>query len=281
MSRELANARKSRATCSRWARRWDDSARRSIRPAPDPMSRSRPAAASPRYCRSRRTYSPASPRAASRLIYGNRSMARTMFLEDTLALKNRHLGRFSVHFVMSREPQHTALLNGRIDAQKVRDLAREMPDIASADEYFVCGPGRMVDEVREAIKLLNDSAPVRIERFAAGAGARPVAASNGSAAIRRRRPARGGSPRDGLGSHGRQAPQFPHGGRRCVGTRGGGTRGPRAAVFLPFGHLRHVPRPESSPARPSWLTTSRCSRGRSRRASSCVARRGRPPLRLS
>ncbi len=28
------------------------------------------------------------------LVYGNRSMARTMFLEDTLALKNRHLGRF-------------------------------------------------------------------------------------------------------------------------------------------------------------------------------------------
>lgn len=115
------------------------------------------------------------------LIYGNRSMARTMFLEDTLALKNRHIGRFSVHFVMSREPQQTALLNGRIDAQKVRELAREMPDIASADEYFVCGPGRMVDEVREAIKLLNDGAPVRIERFAAGTDARPVPAPSDGA----------------------------------------------------------------------------------------------------
>lgn len=121
------------------------------------------------------------PESRFTLIYGNRSMARTMFLEDTLALKNRHLGRFAVHFVMSREPQHTVLLNGRIDAQKVRDLAREMPDIASADEYFVCGPGGMVDEVREAIKLLNDNAPVRIERFTAGAGARPVPAPNGSA----------------------------------------------------------------------------------------------------
>jgi ring-1,2-phenylacetyl-CoA epoxidase subunit PaaE len=120
------------------------------------------------------------PNSRFMLIYGNRSMARTMFLEDTLALKNRHLGRFSVHFVMSREPQHTALLNGRIDAQKVRELAREMPDIASADEYFVCGPGRMVDEVREAIKLLNDGAPVRIERFA-GADARPAPAPSGGA----------------------------------------------------------------------------------------------------
>src|SRR6202166_454251 len=47
------------------------------------------------------------PRSRFTLIYGNRSISRTMFLEDTLALKNRHLGRFSVYFVMSREPQHT------------------------------------------------------------------------------------------------------------------------------------------------------------------------------
>lgn len=100
------------------------------------------------------------------LIYGNRSMSRTMFLEDTLALKNRHLGRFSVYFVMSREPQHAPLLNGRIDAAKVEALAAQIADIASADEYFVCGPGDMVDAVRGAIQRLNPSAPVRFERFA-------------------------------------------------------------------------------------------------------------------
>ena len=105
------------------------------------------------------------PHSRFTLIYGNRSMARTMFLEDTLALKNRYLGRFSVYFVMSREPQHTALLNGRIDADKVSELARQIVDISSADEYFVCGPGRMVDEVRDAIKLLNADAPIRFERF--------------------------------------------------------------------------------------------------------------------
>ena len=120
------------------------------------------------------------------LIYGNRSMARTMFLEDTLALKNRYLGRFSVHFVMSREPQHTALLNGRIDAAKVRELARQIVDISTADEYFVCGPGRMVDEVRDAIKLLNAAAPVRFERFVAsplppGADGRSAAAARSAA----------------------------------------------------------------------------------------------------
>jgi ring-1,2-phenylacetyl-CoA epoxidase subunit PaaE len=108
------------------------------------------------------------------LIYGNRSMSRTMFLEDILALKNRFLERFAVHFVMSREPQQTALLNGRIDAAKVHELARRIHGIAVADEYFVCGPGSMVEEVRAALAALNAAAPVRCERFAVAAPVRPA-----------------------------------------------------------------------------------------------------------
>jgi ring-1,2-phenylacetyl-CoA epoxidase subunit PaaE len=115
------------------------------------------------------------------LIYGNRSMSRTMFLEDTLALKNRHLGRFSVYFVMSREPQQAPLLNGRIDAARVEALAAQFADIARADEYFVCGPGDMVDAVRGAIERLNPGAPVRFERFAAQ---RQAAAGTSSQAAR-------------------------------------------------------------------------------------------------
>jgi len=111
------------------------------------------------------------------LVYGNRSAARTMFLEDTLALKNRYLGRFSLYFVMSREPQHTRLLNGRIDAAKVAALARAIPDIGTADEYFLCGPGGMVGEVREALRSINEAAPVRIERFTTATDAVPTQAA--------------------------------------------------------------------------------------------------------
>ena len=113
------------------------------------------------------------------LIYGNRSIARTMFLEDTLALKNRYIDRFAVHFVMSREPQQTEWLNGRIDGPKVRELAHRMPQIAAADEYLICGPGDMVDEVRAALKALNGNAPIRFERFAAAAGV-PAGAPTGA-----------------------------------------------------------------------------------------------------
>jgi ring-1,2-phenylacetyl-CoA epoxidase subunit PaaE len=108
------------------------------------------------------------PRSRFTLIYGNRSMSRTMFLEETLALKNRYIDRFAVHFVMSREPQQTEWLNGRIDGRKVRELARHMIELSSADEYLVCGPGDMVDEVRSAIRTMNLDAAIRFERFAAG-----------------------------------------------------------------------------------------------------------------
>jgi ring-1,2-phenylacetyl-CoA epoxidase subunit PaaE len=113
------------------------------------------------------------PHSCFTLIYGNRSISRTMFLEETLALKNRYVDRLSLHFVMSREPQQTELLNGRIDAKKVAELARQLVEIGSADEYLICGPGDMVDEVRDAIKALNGNAPVRFERFTT-ANSRPL-----------------------------------------------------------------------------------------------------------
>jgi ring-1,2-phenylacetyl-CoA epoxidase subunit PaaE len=123
------------------------------------------------------------PRSRFTLIYGNRSIARTMFLEDILALKNRYVDRFSLHFVMSREPQQTAWLNGRIDAGKIAELSQHLVEIANADEYLICGPGDMVDAVRTALKALNDKAAIRFERFATG-----VPGTIGAAAPRIARP---------------------------------------------------------------------------------------------
>src|ERR1700681_3777360 len=69
---------------------------------------------------------------------------------------------------MSREPQQTEWLNGRIDGGKVHEFARHMPEVSTADEYLVCGPGDMVDQVRNAVKALNGNAAIRFERFGAG-----------------------------------------------------------------------------------------------------------------
>ena len=110
------------------------------------------------------------------LVYGNRTMARTMFLEDVLALKNRFLERFAVHFVMSREPQDNEIYNGRLDGAKVAELAQVLFDPATVDEVFVCGPGDMVNSIREALRALGTTAPVHFERFTTTAALATAAA---------------------------------------------------------------------------------------------------------
>ncbi len=128
------------------------------------------------------------------------------------------------------------------------------PRSRSADEYLICGPGDMVDEVRNALKALNGTAPIRFERFATAA--RAAAAKHSpearrAASIGARAPAQEVSWPTDHGRHGRPAAQLSDGARRCLRARRGGTGGPRAAVLLPFGHLRHLPRAESPRARRS------------------------------
>jgi ring-1,2-phenylacetyl-CoA epoxidase subunit PaaE len=89
------------------------------------------------------------------LFYGNASTGRAMCLEELLALKDRYLQQLSLHFVMSREPQEVELYNGRLDPDRVRQLAQVLFTPGEATEYFVCGPGNMIDEVSATLKELG------------------------------------------------------------------------------------------------------------------------------
>lgn len=100
------------------------------------------------------------------LFYGNASTSRAMCLEELLALKDRYLDRVSLHFVMSREPQEVELYNGRIDPDRVRQLARVLFAPGEVSEYFVCGPGNMIDEVAATLRELGvDAGRIHGEHF--------------------------------------------------------------------------------------------------------------------
>jgi ring-1,2-phenylacetyl-CoA epoxidase subunit PaaE len=88
------------------------------------------------------------------LFYGNRTMARAMCLEELLALKDRYLDRLSLHFLMSREPQDADIYNGKLDAEHVRLLAASFLVPAEVDEYFVSGPGDMIDTLSQTLREL-------------------------------------------------------------------------------------------------------------------------------
>lgn len=125
------------------------------------------------------------------LFYGNRTAASTMFLDEVMALKNRFTARFAVHFLMSREPQEIDLYNGRIDRAKVREFAGALFDVGAVDEFFICGPGSMVEEVGAELRALGVQGKIHTELFAtAGAplsdarAARPTAtASRGATQV--------------------------------------------------------------------------------------------------
>ncbi len=107
------------------------------------------------------------PDSRFQLFYGNRDTARIMFIEELLALKDSHVVRFSLNFLFTREPQEVELLNGRLDGDKVRQLADALFDAQSIDEYFLCGPGDMNDNVMDVLLGLGiDIGHIHSERFA-------------------------------------------------------------------------------------------------------------------
>jgi ring-1,2-phenylacetyl-CoA epoxidase subunit PaaE len=113
------------------------------------------------------------------LFYGNTSGARTMCLEELQALKDRYMERLALHFLMSREPQEAELYNGRLDAARVRELAGRFFATGAVREYFVCGPGDMIEAVTGVLRELGvESGRVHGEHFTtAGLAAAPAPAA--------------------------------------------------------------------------------------------------------
>ena len=72
------------------------------------------------------------------LIYGNRTSASVMFAEEIEDLKDRYLERVAVTYVLSREPQDSPLLNGRIDGERLRAFAAGSIDLKSIDDVLRC-----------------------------------------------------------------------------------------------------------------------------------------------
>ena len=114
------------------------------------------------------------PRSRVTLLYGNRTTASIMFLEELCDLKNRHPARFHLVNVLSRERQESELLSGRLDPERLSRVLDALVDPAGVDEWFVCGPRAMIDGARVALVARGvDAAHVHGELFHAGADPSP------------------------------------------------------------------------------------------------------------
>lgn len=104
------------------------------------------------------------------LVYGNRAVDSVIFNEELEDLKDQYLSRLALFHVFSRDPQSIELLNGRVDAAKVRELLGTLLPPASIDEAFICGPDTMPDEVGGVLEACGVAkAHIHLERFGAPA----------------------------------------------------------------------------------------------------------------
>jgi ring-1,2-phenylacetyl-CoA epoxidase subunit PaaE len=113
----------------------------------------------------------AEPQTSFTLVYGNRSPDTILFAQELEDLKDRHLGRFTLLNTLSHSGESGGpLLEGRITADKVKALAGSLFKPSEVAHVFLCGPGTMIKEARNALLALGMPAgKVHFELF----GVRP------------------------------------------------------------------------------------------------------------
>ena len=123
------------------------------------------------------------PRSVVTLVYANRTHGSVMFLDEVHDLKDRFPARFQIIHVLSRESHDVELFSGRLDGPRLRGILDALIPAADVDDWFLCGPQQMVEELRVTIADSGgDPMRVHTELFHADPVPRaPVAALAGGA----------------------------------------------------------------------------------------------------
>jgi ring-1,2-phenylacetyl-CoA epoxidase subunit PaaE len=125
------------------------------------------------------------PKSRFTLVYGNRTLASTMFKEELEDLKNRHMTRLVLQHVFSDEPTDAPIAHGLLDRAKLGEVLRALLPAGGVDHAYVCGPFQMNDEAQAA--LLAAGVPeerIHVERF----GVAPSAAGAVDAVVHAAQP---------------------------------------------------------------------------------------------
>jgi ring-1,2-phenylacetyl-CoA epoxidase subunit PaaE len=115
------------------------------------------------------------PQSQFTLLYGNRDSSSIIFLDKLAELKDRYLGRLSLHHFLAEEEGDIDLFNGMLDRARCDEaITALVGDPANIDAWFICGPGPMMDAAEGALLDRNiGKERIHIERFTAD---RPSAA---------------------------------------------------------------------------------------------------------
>ena len=175
------------------------------------------------------------PKARVVLIYGNRTTQSIIFREALEDVKDRFMGRFTVHHVLSREHQEIDAVRRPHRRRQARHAAAHACREGGIDHALLCGPGGLIEDGKAALLRFGLPAErIHVEYFSADGSPIVARAKDAIAtpdaqeatveiAAQRRPPRRAGARRR---DH-----------RRCRPARRAGD-----ALFVPRRHVLHLPR---------------------------------------
>jgi len=91
------------------------------------------------------------PSANFTLVYGNKSVADTIFYDELNALKENYPNQFKLHYIFSREEVKNQL-RGRIDKSVTNYFVKNMNKETTFDAAYLCGPEEMINAVTSTLK---------------------------------------------------------------------------------------------------------------------------------
>lgn len=116
----------------------------------------------------------AEPKSTIILLYGNNDDASIIFKDAIADLESKAEGRLKVVHILNTPPKnHPYLQQGIMTKEKNLALIENFVGLNLDNEFFICGPGPMMDNVVAALKeVKTNEARIHIEYFSA-----PVTAS--------------------------------------------------------------------------------------------------------
>jgi ring-1,2-phenylacetyl-CoA epoxidase subunit PaaE len=111
----------------------------------------------------------AEPQSTITLLYGNNDEQSVIFKKQIDDIAAHFPNRLKIIHILNAAPEnHPALLQGIMTKEKILDLIKNYVDQNLDNEFFICGPGPMMDNVVASLKEINVSEPrIHIEYFSA------------------------------------------------------------------------------------------------------------------
>lgn len=113
------------------------------------------------------------------LVYANRDEDSVIFKNEIEKIASENPDRFKVLNVYDK-PNHTvdAIQSGILTVDRVKEIVAKL-DLSKSDEFFICGPGPMMENIKLALESINIAKEkTHIEYFSAVADAVAKAEGN-------------------------------------------------------------------------------------------------------